>query len=298
MSCAPGGDRTLALLGCRSSVTDTLSCCSLLFTSLEQQTLTELSTCRALYSEKVRLSITSVRPAPRCSSAASLWASITLRRPFSFSPAMGDVEGGVTLGSRRGGGQNTDHRRGTGEDLVHRASMSPWGTERGTVSLRVKGSPYYRDLPIKICIDLTEEFIFPLFLRNWNGQYLQAHCCQLLCLPVRLKQTLRQWGPIICHGRPRVSRFSFQPIATPPDLIPPVWLKVFIIIISGIISAVMPWLVELRPAYSQPMIGPHKPLWQTNRGFSTPFGNPCLRVLSQIRSHWGERNGDRVRHVE
>lgn len=75
-------------LGCSSSVTDTLSCCSRLFTSLEQQTLTAPCTCDALYSENVLLSITSKRLAPLWMRLARRLMSMTLRLVGPFSPAM------------------------------------------------------------------------------------------------------------------------------------------------------------------------------------------------------------------
>lgn len=64
----------------------TLPCCSRRFTSLEQQMLTELSTCQLLYSTKERLSMTSGPLGPPRSRLASFLASITLRG--SRSPAM------------------------------------------------------------------------------------------------------------------------------------------------------------------------------------------------------------------
>lgn len=75
-------------LGCSSSVTDTLSCCSRLFTSLEQQTLTALCTCDALYSENVLLSITSKRPVPLWMRLARRLMSMALLLVGPFSPAM------------------------------------------------------------------------------------------------------------------------------------------------------------------------------------------------------------------
>ena len=75
-------------LGCSSSVTDTLSCCSRLFTSLEQQTLTAPCTCDALYSENVLLSITSKRPVPLWMRLARRLMSMALRLVGPFSPAM------------------------------------------------------------------------------------------------------------------------------------------------------------------------------------------------------------------
>lgn len=75
-------------LGCSSSVTDTLSCCSRLFTSLEQHTLTAPCTCDVLYSENVLLSMTSKRPVPLWMRLARRLMSIALRLVGPFSPAM------------------------------------------------------------------------------------------------------------------------------------------------------------------------------------------------------------------
>lgn len=88
-------------LGCSSSVTDTLSCCSRLFTSLEQQTLTAPCTCDALYSENVLLSITSKRPVPLWMRLARRLMSMVLRFVGPFSPAMMSGRGAVVpLGQR------------------------------------------------------------------------------------------------------------------------------------------------------------------------------------------------------
>lgn len=72
--------------GWMSSVMETLSCWSLLLTSLEQQMLTELRTCQELYSTKERLSMTRVPSAPFLRRVASFLGSITLRG--SLSPAI------------------------------------------------------------------------------------------------------------------------------------------------------------------------------------------------------------------
>lgn len=72
--------------GWMSSVMETLSCWSLLLTSLEQQMLTELRTCQELYSTKERLSMTRVPSAPFLRRLASFLGSITLRG--SLSPAI------------------------------------------------------------------------------------------------------------------------------------------------------------------------------------------------------------------
>lgn len=85
-------------LGCSSSVTDTLSCCSRLFTSLEQQTLTAPCTCDALYSEKVLLSITSRRLVPLWMRLARRLMSMALRLVGPFSPAMFFDGGGRAVG--------------------------------------------------------------------------------------------------------------------------------------------------------------------------------------------------------
>lgn len=71
-----------------SSVMDTLSCWSLLLTSLEQQMLTELRTCQELYSTKERLSMTNIPSVPLFKRLASFLGSITLCG--SLSPAMVD----------------------------------------------------------------------------------------------------------------------------------------------------------------------------------------------------------------
>lgn len=73
-------------VGWMSSVIETLSCWSLLLTSLEQQMLTELRTCQELYSTKERLSMTRVPSAPFRRRLASFFGSITLRG--SLSPAI------------------------------------------------------------------------------------------------------------------------------------------------------------------------------------------------------------------
>lgn len=88
----PGGDGRarggtwLRQVGWISSAMVTLPCCSRRFTSLEQQMLTELSTCQLLYSTKERLSMTSGPPGPPRSRLASFLASITFRG--RRSPAM------------------------------------------------------------------------------------------------------------------------------------------------------------------------------------------------------------------
>lgn len=76
----------LRTAGWMSSAMVTLPCCSRRFTSLEQQMLTELSTCQRLYSTKERLSMTRGPPGPPRSRLASFLASITFLG--SRSPAM------------------------------------------------------------------------------------------------------------------------------------------------------------------------------------------------------------------
>lgn len=98
-------------LGCSSSVTETLSCCSRLFTSLEQQTLTAPCTCDALYSENVLLSITSKRPVPLWMRLTRRLMSIALRLVGPFSPAMmwegRSGDGHAVVGRVRGGASRT-----------------------------------------------------------------------------------------------------------------------------------------------------------------------------------------------
>lgn len=81
---APG--TWLCTAGWMSSAMVTLPCCSRRLVSLEQQMLTELSTCQWLYSTKERLSITSGPPGPPRSRLASFLASTSFLG--SRSPAM------------------------------------------------------------------------------------------------------------------------------------------------------------------------------------------------------------------
>lgn len=101
-----------------SSVMETLSCWSLLLTSLEQQMLTELRTCQELYSTKERLSMTRVPSAPFLRRLASFFGSITLRG--SLSPA---ITGPSPLW--RVGGKGRKGRAGTP------GPVSPRGTSEG-----------------------------------------------------------------------------------------------------------------------------------------------------------------------
>lgn len=115
----PGVGTFILEAGWMSSVMDTLSCWSLLLTSLEQQMLTELRTCQELYSTKERLSMTSVLSAPLLRRLASFFGSITLRG--SLSPAMADLslpqQAGEGRGMPRAGGASSDlpEVNGTGE---------------------------------------------------------------------------------------------------------------------------------------------------------------------------------------
>lgn len=94
-----------------SSVMDTLSCWSLLLTSLEQQMLTELRTCQELYSTKERLSMTNVPLAPLLKRPASFLGSMTLRG--RLSPAMAALSLLQQAGERKEGPKQPE-AKGTG----------------------------------------------------------------------------------------------------------------------------------------------------------------------------------------
>lgn len=87
--------------GCSSSVTDTLSCCRRLFTSLEQHTLMAPCTWEALNSENVLLSMTSSRPVPLWMRLARRLMSMALRLVGPFSPAMTSTLGVLFREGRR-----------------------------------------------------------------------------------------------------------------------------------------------------------------------------------------------------
>ena len=68
------------------------------------------------------------------------------------------------------------------------------------------------------CERVSVGVCFFIYIQIWQPSPMFAvFCFKALYLWNWASHALKQWCPIMCHGGPRVCRFSFQPITTPTD---------------------------------------------------------------------------------